>query len=129
MKYGMLCCLLMLTILVGSQVAMAGVTDKNFEVGTTRDLIDLCSVAKGDPMAKEAIHFCQGYIVGAFDYHVAQSAGPGGNCLVCLPDPPPDRDKVVAMFVAWARQHPQYMNEKPVETEFRFLIEKWPCVR
>jgi hypothetical protein len=23
--------------------------------------------------------------------------------------------------------HPQYMNERPVETEFRFLTEKWPC--
>ena len=31
------------------------------------------------------------------------------------------------MFVEWAKAHPQYMNELPVETEFRFLMEKWPC--
>jgi len=31
------------------------------------------------------------------------------------------------MFLAWAQAHPQYMNERPVETEFRFLTEKWPC--
>ena len=33
----------------------------------------------------------------------------------------------LAMFVEWAKARPQYMNELPVETEFRFLIEKWPC--
>jgi hypothetical protein len=27
----------------------------------------------------------------------------------------------------WAKEHPQYMGESPVETEFRFLMEKWPC--
>ena len=31
------------------------------------------------------------------------------------------------MFIAWVQAHPQYMNEPPVETEFRFLTEKWPC--
>jgi hypothetical protein len=31
------------------------------------------------------------------------------------------------MFIEWAKAHPEYLNEPPVETEFRFLIETWPC--
>ena len=31
------------------------------------------------------------------------------------------------MFIDWAKAHPQYMDESPVETEFRFLMETWPC--
>jgi hypothetical protein len=33
------------------------------------------------------------------------------------------------MFVDWLKAHPEFMDEKPVEAEFRFLVEKWPCKR
>jgi len=47
--------------------------------------------------------------------------------MFCLPEPKPTRNDTIAMFISWAKQHPQYMYETPVETEFRFLNEKWPC--
>ena len=53
--------------------------------------------------------------------------GTQGLELVCLPDTKPTRTEVIAMFIAWAKDHPQYWNEPAVETEFRFLMEKWPC--
>jgi hypothetical protein len=31
------------------------------------------------------------------------------------------------MFIAWAREHPEYMGERPVDSLFRFLAEKYPC--
>ena len=31
------------------------------------------------------------------------------------------------MFIDWATAHPQYMQDNPVETEFRFLMETYPC--
>ena len=108
-------------------VANAAVTDDDFETETTQNLINLCTVSKSDPRAKEAIHFCHGYLVGAYDFHMAESSDSGQDPWVCFPTPEPSRDKAVAMFVKWARAHPQYMSEKPVETEFRFLMEQWPC--
>jgi hypothetical protein len=44
-----------------------------------------------------------------------------------MPNPGPSRNEAVAMFVEWAKANPQYMNERPVDTEFRFLSVKWPC--
>ena len=108
--------------------ALAGaVTEKNFEVKTTQDLIDLCTAAPKDPLYNQAVNFCHGYLVGAYAYYAAAAAGPDGVKLVCFPEKAPTRNEAIAMFVEWAKAHPQYMGEKPVETEFRFLMETWPC--
>jgi hypothetical protein len=47
--------------------------------------------------------------------------------LVCMPDPAPSRNEAIGMFIDWAKARPQFWKEPPVETEFRFLTEKWPC--
>ena len=106
---------------------LGAVTEEDFQVKTTANLMNLCTVAPSDAMAREAIHFCHGYLVGAYHYYTAEASGPEAKPLVCFPDPPPSRGGAIAMFVEWAKAHPQYMGEKPVETEFRFLMEKWPC--
>jgi len=104
------------------------VTTDDFLLTTTEKLLNLCAVAPSDPQHREAIHMCHGYLLGAIHYHEAAVAALGNQRLVCLPEKGrPSRDEGVAMFVEWAKARPQYMNELPVETEFRFLIEKWPC--
>ena len=49
------------------------VTEADFEVKTTQNLLNLCTAAPNDPRYREAIHFCHGYLVGAYHYHVAQT--------------------------------------------------------
>ena len=104
----------------------SAVTQEDFLVKNTQSLLNLCTVSADDPLHKEAIHMCHGYLIGAYHYHQAATAH-GSKRLVCLPDPPPARNEAFAMFIEWVKAHPQYMNELPVETEFRFLSEKWPC--
>jgi Rap1a immunity proteins len=120
-------------LLLGAALAMPGaagaVADADFEVKTTRSLLNLCTVSAEDARYKEALHFCHGFLVGAFQYYLASVSGPKAKPLVCPPDPPPTRNEAIAAFIAWAQVHPQYMNEAPVETEFRFLSERWPCKR
>jgi Rap1a immunity proteins len=101
-------------------------TQEDFLVKTTRDLLNLCSATADDPMQKEATHMCHGYLIGAVHYHEA-AVSLGRKRLVCFPNPAPSRNEAVAEFVQWAKARPQHMNELPVETEFRFLMEKWPC--
>ena len=103
------------------------VSEKDFEVQTTENIINLCTASPDDPLYHQAINFCHGYLVGAYRYYEAAGSGPAGLKLVCLPDPPPSRNDAFAMFVEWVKAHPQYLKEKAVETEFRFLMEKWPC--
>ena len=102
-------------------------SEKDFEVQTTENLINLCTAAPDDPLYHQAVNFCHGFLVGAYRYYEAAGSGPAGLKLVCLPDPPPSRNDAFAMFVEWVKAHPQYLKEKAVETEFRFLMQKWPC--
>lgn len=109
-------------------LAMAGaVSEKDFRAETTQDLINLCTAAPDDPLYSQAINFCHGYLVGAFAYYEAASSGPKGTKLVCPPEPRPSRNEAIKMFIDWVKAQPQYLKDKPVETEFRFLMEKWPC--
>jgi hypothetical protein len=103
------------------------VTEEDFKAKTTRNLLNLCSASAEDPFAKEAIHFCHGYLIGAYAYYVASTSGPDGKKLFCLPDPEPTRNEAISMFLKWAKARPQFMDQPPVESEFMFLIETWPC--
>jgi len=108
-------------------LAGAAVTDEDFVLSTTQNLVNLCSVSASDPRAKEAIQMCEGYMLGAYHYYLATNSGKVDMRLVCMPNPTPSRDQVAAMFVEWAKANPQYMKEAPVDSEFRFMSSRWPC--
>lgn len=103
------------------------VSEDNFDLDTTADLVELCTAPSSDPLQREAVGFCVGFLVGAYHYHVAENAGPAGTPMVCLPDPPPSRSKVAKMFIDWVKKHPEYMDDEAVETWARFLVETYPC--
>jgi hypothetical protein len=116
----------LLSILFIPGIASA-VNEEDFEIQTTKNLLNLCTAPPGNSLYYQAINFCHGFLVGAYHYHIAQAKGPKGVKMVCLPDPPPSRNDAIDMFIQWTKDRPQYWNEEAVETEFRFLIEKWPC--
>jgi hypothetical protein len=103
------------------------VTEKDFQAETTQNIVNLCTASTDDPLYHQAINFCHGYLVGAYHYYDAQSSGPKGIKFVCPPNPVPSRNDSINMFIEWAKARPQHWKERPVETEFRFLMEKWPC--
>ena len=103
------------------------VSEKDFEAKTAQELVNLCSASPDDPMYHQAANFCHGYFVGAFHYYEAMSSGPKGVKFVCLPDPRPSRNEAINMIVEWVQAHPQYLTETPVEAQFRFMMQKWPC--
>ena len=116
----------LVAILVFPGIASA-VDEADFKVSTTQNLINLCTATEDDPQHTEAIHFCHGYLIGAFHFYKAEHEGSDEIPLFCLPEPKPTRNESISMFVTWTQNHTEYMNELPVETEFRFLTETWPC--
>jgi hypothetical protein len=104
----------------------AAVTEKDFEVNAAQDLINLCAVSPDDPLYLQAINFCHGYFEGAYQYYEAMTSGPKGIKFVCVPDPLPSRNEAINKFLEWAESNPQHMDGRPVEAQFRFLMETWP---
>lgn len=126
MKLKYLAFLLLFALFI-TGAAKANVADEDFVARKTQNLLNLCTASPQDPHYREAIHFCHGYLVGAYHYYQAQTADRQEEKLFCPPEPKPTRNETIDMFISWAQAHPQYKNETPVETEFRFLAEKWPC--
>jgi hypothetical protein len=113
--------------LAGLAMQSQAVTQDNFLVRNTQDIIELCSVTPTDPLYTAATHFCQGYLVGAYHYQEAFYNGPGLSPLVCPPNPKPSRNQAIAQFVEWAKSHPEYAQERTVDTLMKYLVENWPC--
>jgi len=111
----------------GSSAARAALTEDDFYIRNAGDLVDLCAVSADDHLAREAIHFCHGFVSGAWQYY--RSVNTDGGKLVCPSDPPPTRNQAVALFVTWAKapEHATHLQEPAVDVLFRFLIETWPC--
>ena len=104
-------------------------TREDFLVNTTKDLVKLCSASESEPLHQAAIGFCHGYTVGAYHYHQAVTPDSGRSGLFCFPEPQPTRTEAIQMFLAWTKENPQHMNERPVDSIFRFLGTKFPCRR
>jgi hypothetical protein len=108
-------------------VAALAVTRDDFSARTTADLVATCDSPPDDPMHVAAIHFCEGFLAGAYQYHQEEAAGPRGRRLFCVPKTGLTMDEAVGKFVQWARQNPQYGQERPVDSLVRFAIHSFPC--
>jgi hypothetical protein len=100
---------------------------EDYRVRNAGDLVALCG---RDPAAVDyvaALNFCHGYAVGAFAYYHSISEADPDLKIVCVKRPYPERKKVIEDFVVWSKTHASLMNEKAVDTFFRFLAETFPC--
>ena len=103
------------------------VTQDNFLARNTQDIVALCTAPANDPLYVAATHFCQGYLVGAYHYQQAFYSESNLKLPFCPPDPKPSRNEAIAQFVEWAKGHPEYLQDRPVDTMMKFLVESWPC--
>ena len=99
----------------------------DFLVRNTADIVALCSTAPGDPLYIPAMNFCQGYLVGIYQYQDDFFHGAGLTPVVCPPAPKPTRNQTVMDYLAWSKAHPQYANDLAVNSFMKFLVDTWPC--
>jgi hypothetical protein len=121
--------LLFIAALAAIPLAMSAraATTENFMVRTTADYVALCESRQGSENYVAAIHFCQGFASGAYQYYLALAQHQPSTRFVCPPDPAPSRDQVIANYLAWARVNQERMAEPAVESLFRYLGETYPC--
>jgi hypothetical protein len=101
-------------------------TLSDFRLTSAGELVDVCTAIPSDEHYEAAISFCFGFFEGAIHYDEIVSQLDGYKDLVC---PPPDvtRREAVSTFIDFMKEHPQYVNEQPVDAIFRSLVDSWPC--
>ena len=114
-------------VAIFSSAHTLAVTPENYDVTTTGDLVELCSVSADDPLYEAAMGFCLGYIDAAMDYHAALTAGPKYNAIVC-PKGTVSREEVVGVVLEWSKTNAQHLqSEAPIHGVMRAIVAKWPC--
>jgi hypothetical protein len=110
-----------------SPASSFAVTSEDFLVADTQDVVDICSTPESDPLYTAAMGFCQGYVLGAYQYHLALFGHGKSHPMVCFTEPKPTRTQAIERFIAWVKGHPEYGKEQPADSLTKFLIDTWPC--
>jgi len=106
--------------------ARAQLTEENFVLHKTSDLVTLCSAPMSDKLYTAAVNFCEGFGVGVYGtFMEVQKANPKIRA-VCLPDGV-TRFQALAAFVSWANGDPARADLSPVDGVAGFLHETYPC--
>jgi hypothetical protein len=103
-----------------------GYTLDDYQLRTSGDLLDICSLDSSSPSYWEARGFCLGFFAGGIHLHDALASSEDFPRLAC-PTGQVTRNDVVAVFVDYARAHPEYLSERPMDTVFRAVSDEWPC--
>jgi hypothetical protein len=105
----------------------AAVIEDTFQLRTTGDLVELCSVAPSDPMGTAALNFCHGFALGVYRVLETENAARRMGKLFCLAEPMPTRNQALADFVQWAKATPEVMSQAPADGLTGYLTRKYPC--
>jgi len=108
-------------------VASANVTESQFPPTTVRDLIEICTPAKEDPMMTAAINYCHGFAQGAVLVEEAHQGHRDVRKLFCLPSPRPPSGSEIGKFIAWANVLLSRLDQPAVDGMFIYLAETYPC--
>jgi hypothetical protein len=98
----------------------------DYQLRTSGDLLDICSLDSAHAQYWEARGFCLGYFAGGIDLHDALAVGEDFPQIAC-PAQGVTRSDVVETFVTYAQAHPEHLDERPMDTVFRSVADRWPC--
>ena len=123
--------LLLATMLVplaanSQSTSSTAVTDEDFALKDTSDLVTLCGASEDDPLYERAVVFCLGFVTGAMNFYGAMTHVPDFKPFVCSDQVIP-RYEMVKAFLEWAKLHPEHMSDPAVESGARAAASKWPC--
>lgn len=131
----------LLMIVIGYLAApVQAVTENNFMVRNTQDIVELCSVSPEDKLYTQAIHFCHGYLVGVYHYQNELYKSPGLSPIVCIPRMHSSvsvnsemervelsRNHIIAGYTQWVKEHPDYLKEPIVDSLMKYLSDNYSC--
>ncbi|HEX3347479.1 MAG TPA: Rap1a/Tai family immunity protein [Acetobacteraceae bacterium] len=106
----------------------APVTQDDFLVATTGNLVALCGAAETDPLYTAARNFCHGFGIGTYRaLAIQEAASRAKRKMFCMPPNEPTRDQAMAAFVQWASARPSTLASAPTDGIAEFLISHYPC--
>jgi type IV secretory pathway protease TraF len=115
-------------VMAATGAQAAPVSQDDFHLATTANLVSLCSAGPTDPMYTAAVNFCHGFAVGTYRVVAAEAAASRSKTkLFCPPQQTQTRDQAIAGFVQWAGARPKTLESSPTDGIVEYLSTQYPC--
>jgi Rap1a immunity proteins len=92
---------------------------------STAELVKFCQL----PASSEHRSFCVGYSTAIYDTYLVTRHPTNAKPFICLNQPAPPVDTVIADYVNWAKQNQQFMNTPAADSALRYLAGRFPCTK
>ena len=96
---------------------------EQIKVLSTQELVTTCKL----PASPESRSFCVGYTSAIYETYLATRHPQRAKPYICVKQPAPKRDEVIADYVQFAQSTPQLSNEPASGTVLGFLAMRFPC--
>ena len=104
---------------------LASHADEKIPVLSTQELVKECKF----PASPESRSFCIGYTTAIYDTYLATRHPQRAKPFICVKQPAPSRDEVIADFVKFSQENTQ-VGDKPASGVFLgFLASRFPCAK
>ena len=98
---------------------------QKIQVLSTQELVNECKL----PASPESRSFCIGYTTAIYDTYLATRHPQRAKPFICVKQPAPKRDDVIADFVKFAGTNPELADTPAAGTVLGFLAMRFPCGR
>jgi hypothetical protein len=103
----------------------AAQAQEKIPVLSTQELVNVCKV----PASPESRSFCVGYVTAIYDTYLATRDPKMAKSNICIKQPAPKRDDVIAGYMKWVQDNPPAASGPASGTFLRFLTVRFPCAR
>jgi hypothetical protein len=112
-----------LFLLLGFGLALSSPTMAQNQALSTQELVKYCQL----PASSEYRSFCVGYSTAIYDTYLVTRHPTNAKPFICLKQPAPPIDSVIADYVNWAKQNQQFANTPAADSALRYLASRYPC--
>ena len=107
--------------------AFAGVAqaEEKVPVLSTQELVNVCKF----PASPESRSFCIGYTTAIYDTYLATRHPQRAKPYICVKQPAPSRDEVIADFVKFGQSNQQLADKPAAGVVLGFLAARFPCAK
>jgi hypothetical protein len=103
----------------------AAQAQEKIPVLSTQELVNVCKT----PASPESRSFCVGYVTAIYDTYLATRNPKTSKSNICIKQPAPTRDEVIAGYMKWVQDNPPAASGPASGTFLRFLTVRFPCAR
>ena len=100
--------------------------DQKIPVLSAQELVNVCKL----PASPESRSYCIGYTTAIYDTYLATRHPQRAKSTICVKQPAPKRDEVIADYVQFISQTaPMLANDPAAGTFISFLSMRFPCAK